>query len=963
MMEKLGIDVFALSETKVRGTGECKFGDVVGRVSGVANGRAREGVAVLVSKRVKERVVEWKEVSSRLMWVKVKWGQEVWVFVSAYGPGSERSADEREDFWTDLADCVEVVGKGCSVVVMGDLNARVGNEEVVNVVGKFGVPGRNESGEKLIEVCMERELVIGNTRFKKKLKHKYTWERVVRGEVTERALMDYVLIDKRMVGRLLDVHVMRGEGGGLSDHYLVKGRLKVCMSGSGGKRVSAKGVAVKVSVLNESEKEREFVEKMSGEYEKVCERTKGEVEEEWESFREAIMRCATEVCGKRVFGRGVRRGSEWWNDRVREVVTEKRRAYERWLQRKDAEAYEQYREVRRRVKRVVREEKRKADERFGRKLSECFEDNKKMFWKEVKRVRKVGEREERVKDVSGNVLVEKAAVSERWAGYFDALLNVKDDRKANVVAVGGEGGMPVFGELNDEEIDKGEVRRELNKMKSGKTPGLDGCAVECLKKGGEAVIEWLVRLLNVCFVAGRVPVDWCSACVVPLYKGKGDRCECGNYRGISLLCVVGKLFGRILIERIRDKTERVLREEQCGFRKGRSCMDQIFTVRQLCEKFVAKGRDVYWAFMDLEKAYDRVDREAMWQVLRVYGVGGRLLRAVQSFYVESRACVRNGSEVSDWFPVKVGLRQGCVMSPWLFNVYMDGVVREVNVRASGRGVSVLGVNGAVCQVSQLLFADDTALVADSEENLRKLVAEFGRVCERRKLKVNIAKSKVMKCSRRVDDDDDGGGGGINVCLNGEKLEEVSEFKYLGSHVADDGSMEREVGYRLGEGSKVLGAVRGVMKGRSLSRNAKRCLYERVIVPTVTYGAETWSMREAERKRLEVFEMRCLRSMVGVTRMDRVRNEEVRRRAGVSVPLSARVDGMMLRWFGHMERMDEGRMVKRVMNSEVSGNRGRGRPRCVWMDGVKRAVEKRGVSVQEARKKASDRGDWRKFVDG
>ena len=130
--------------------------------------------------------------------------------------------------------------------------------------------------------------------------------------------------------------------------------------------------------------------------------------------------------------------------------------------------------------------------------------------------------------------------------------------------------------------------------------------------------------------------------------------------------------------RIRDKTENVIAEVQSGFRRGRGCTDQNFIVRQMCEKYLGKGKDVYFAFLDLEKAYDRVDRDAMWNVLRLYGIGGRLLRGVKSLYVGSKACVRVGNEVSEWFPVRVGLRQGCVMSPWLFNLYIDGVVREVN---------------------------------------------------------------------------------------------------------------------------------------------------------------------------------------------------------------------------------------------------------------------------------------------
>ena len=103
--------------------------------------------------------------------------------------------------------------------------------------------------------------------------------------------------------------------------------------------------------------------------------------------------------------------------------------------------------------------------------------------------------------------------------------------------------------------------------------------------------------------------------------------------------------------------------------------------------------------------------------------------------------------MSEWFPVNVGLRQGCVMSPWLFNVYMDGVVREINITVLGKGLELLSVNGGRYEKNQLLFADDTALVADSEEKLGRLVSEFGRICERRKLRVNVSKNKVMGCSR------------------------------------------------------------------------------------------------------------------------------------------------------------------------------------------------------------------------
>ena len=127
------------------------------------------------------------------------------------------------------------------------------------------------------------------------------------------------------------------------------------------------------------------------------------------------------------------------------------------------------------------------------------------------------------------------------------------------------------------------------------------------------------------------------------------------------------------------------------------------------------------------------------------------------------------------------------------NVYMDGVVREVNDRVLGKGLELLTANGGRFEINQLLFADDTALVADSEEKLCRLVSEFGRVCERRKLRANVGTSKVMRCSRS------GNGDRMHVILNGEPSEEVDCFKYLRSQVAADGGSERDVVHRMNEG--------------------------------------------------------------------------------------------------------------------------------------------------------------------
>ena len=143
-------------------------------------------------------------------------------------------------------------------------------------------------------------------------------------------------------------------------------------------------------------------------------------------------------------------------------------------------------------------------------------------------------------------------------------------------------------------------------------------------------------------------------------------------------------------------------------------------------------------------------------------------------------------------------------------------------------------------------------------------------------------------------------------------------------------------------------LKSVLSNSELGIKAKMCLFERVILPTALYGAEAWGMRSAERRKVNVLEMKCLRNLVGVSRMDRVRNKEVRRTAGIERELVSRTDQRVLRWFGHVERMDEYRMARRVLMAEVSGRRVRGRPKLGWMDGVKVTLGNRGITVEAAR---------------
>ena len=151
----------------------------------------------------------------------------------------------------------------------------------------------------------------------------------------------------------------------------------------------------------------------------------------------------------------------------------------------------------------------------------------------------------------------------------------------------------------------------------------------------------------------------------------------------------------------------------------------------------------------------------------------------------------------------------------------------------------------------------------------------------------------------------------------------------------------------------------MLSNSELGIEAKKCLYE---AKTAFYGAEAWSMINVERRKVSVLEMKCLRSLVGVSCMDRVRNEEVHRRAGIGSELASRADLRVLRWFWHVDRMDEYLTARRVLIAEVSGGRVRGRLRLGWKDGVKVALGNRGMTVEAARQFAKNRKEWRALVN-
>ncbi|KAK3527512.1 hypothetical protein QTP86_024294, partial [Hemibagrus guttatus] len=433
-----------------------------------------------------------------------------------------------------------------------------------------------------------------------------------------------------------------------------------------------------------------------------------------------------------------------------------------------------------------------------------------------------------------------------------------------------------------DKIRKDEVRKALKRMKSGKAVGPDDIPVEVWKCLGEAAVEFLTSLFNRVLESERMPEEWRRSVLVPIFKNKGDVQSCSNYRGIKLMSHTMKVWERVEEARLRKEVE--ICEQQYGFMPRKSTTDAIFALRILMEKYRDGQRELHCVFVDLEKAYDRVPREELWYCMRKSGVAEKYVRVVQDMYERSRTVVRCAVGQTEEFKVEVGLHQGSALSPFLFAIVMDQLSEEVRQESPWT----------------MMFADDIVICSESREQVEENLERWRFALERRGMKVSRSKTEYMCVNERE--------GSGTVRLQGEEVKKVQEFKYLGSTVQNNGECGKEVKKRVQAGWNGWRKVWGVLCDRKISARIKGKVYRTVVRPAMLYGLETVSLRKRQESELEVAELKMLRFSLGVTRLDRIRNEYIRGTAHVG-RLGDKVREARLRWFGHVQRRDTGKMGK------------------------------------------------------
>jgi hypothetical protein len=714
------------------------------------------------------------------------------------------------------------------------------------------------------------------------------------------------------------------------------------------------------------------------------------VDKKWDMMKKALLKTTEEICG---ITKGPPRHKEtwWWNDDVEKAVVEKKRCYRVWHETKtevDRLVYKEAKQKAQKVVAVAQETKRKE---LASELGS--EQGKKNVFRIAKQMAK--ERQDVVginclKESSGRIVTDSKGIKKTWKDYMEKLLNEENDWDHDVACEKISG--PCC------RITRVEVEKALKKMKKGKAAGPSGVVSEMLKAAGEIGAEWMTDLCNSIVLEGKIPEDWKDSLLIPVFKGKGDPLECGSYRAIKLLEQAMKVTERVLESRIRDQV--TVDDMQFGFTPGKGTTDAIFVLRQMQEKHYGKKKKLYFAFVDLEKAFDRVPREVTRWALRKSGVDEWLVSAVMSMYEGARTTVRTSDGNSDSFEVKVGLHQGSVLSPLLFVIVMDMVSKELR-----EGLPW-----------ELLYADDLVLLADSEEELKVKIMKWKAGMEAKGLKVNVGKTKIMVGGEGTSDVEVSGKWPCGVCKkgvgsnsvqcirclrwvhkkcsgvkgqlqkvtetfeckqcsrgvaevdsialskgmdigNGDVLEYTKKFCYLGDMVSADGDADSAVVARVRNAWKKFRELSPILTQKGISLALKGKVYVSCVRSCMIYGSETWPVKAEHEARLERTEMRMIRWMCGVSLKDRITSAELRKRIGVEA-ISVVMRRSRLRWFGHVERKENEDWVKGCTVLEVEGIKPRGRPKKTWFEVIRNDMKVVGLKREDAQ----DRILWRRGIN-
>jgi len=887
-----------------------------------------------------------------------------------YAPTLQAEPAEKDRFYSELRGHLQSIPADDKVIILGDFNARVGQDVDAwkGVLGRHGVGNCNDNGRLLLELCTEQQLVITNTIFQQKDRLKTTW---MHPRSKHWHLIDYVLVRQKDLKDVLHTRVMPSAECH-TDHRLVRCKLRLHFKPKPRKG----GPPTKkfdLKKLQSAEVKADFQADLQSKLESVDCRKDPSPETLWDQLKTAILQTSEEVLGFTT-----KRNKDWFdenNQEIQELLTKKRSAHQAHLAQPSCPVKKAvFRLICSNLQRKLREIQNEWWTNHAEKTQLCADTGDyRGFYEALKAVYGPTHHvQSPLRSADGQALfTDKTSILSRWSEHFQALFSA--DRVVQDSAVLRIRQKPVIEEL-DELPSIEEISKAIEQLKCGKAAGVDGIPPEIWKDGGPTLHSKLHELLVCCWEQSKLPRDLRDAVIITLYKNKGEKSDCSNYRGITLLSIAGKVFARVLLNRLLPTiAEDHFPETQCGFRTNRGTTDMVFVLRQLQEKCREQNKGLYVTFVDLTKAFDTVSRKGLWMIMERLGCPPKFLSMVIQLHNDQHGQVRLNSDLSEPFPIVNGVKQGCVLAPTLFSIFFSMMLKQatedldddeavyIRYRLDGSLFNLRRLHAHTKTLEQLirdlLFADDAALVAHTERALQRLTSCFAEAAQLFGLEVSMKKTEVLHQPAPREEYRP-----PHITIGETELKAVHQFTYLGCTITSDAKIDREVDNRLAKANSAFGRLyKRVWNNRQLKKGTKISVYRAVILTTLLYGSESWVTYRHHLRLLERFHQRCLRTILNIHWSDYVTNVEVLEQAEI-ISIEAMLLKSQLRWAGHVSRMEEHRLPKIALYGELStGHRDRGAPKKRYKDSLKKSLGACHIDHRQWSTLAADRQAWRHTV--
>ena len=567
---------------------------------------------------------------------------------------------------------------------------------------------------------------------------------------------------------------------------------------------------------------------------------------------------------------------------------------------------------------LIKEKRRVYNKRTKEKLIKECKDSR-SFWSTI---RKLSARKIKWPNIT----------IEQWQDHYTSLFNPEDRRTDPRQAYRDINEQSVNVEELDHDISSQEIDKAFHKLKRNKATGLDEVSAEILIHSKDKIQPYLCKLFNKIFEMGYFPIQWGLATVVPLFK-KGDRDLCDNYRGISLLSITSKVFTSVLNNRLYIWAEEnnKINEEQAGFRKNYSTIDHIYTLHSIASNCLYGQRrsKLYAAFIDFQKAFDTINRDKLWDVLKKIGVSTKMIAILKAMYINVKAIVRQGFEKSQEINCPLGVRQGCLLSPLLFSL----LVAEVAYQVAGGGRAGYQLVPGAQEIFALLFADDIVLLSLTPVGLQTQINNLKLAAESLGLTVNLNKSKILVFRK-------GGylGKSEQWHYGNQPIEVVNSYKYLGYTMTTKLSVEIPLAEFAGRAkNKILTIFKTLYKLGKIEPDTFFRLFDAQVKPMLIYASEIWGLANKESlQTIEKVHMCACKRMLGVT--PRTPNTLVQGELD-RYPLAIDTQLKVIKYWAKLTQLDISRLPRQAYEREKLE---RNKPDN-WALGVKQLLQTNGYA--------------------